>query len=70
MAAWQFSTDWKAPGSQNDFWEPVFHPALANGSLYVPGAGGSIWKVNKATRHRHAHQPVQQRQLQPLHRAR
>jgi len=44
--AWQFTSDWKAPGSLNDFWEPVFHPALANGSLYVPGAGGSIWKVN------------------------
>ena len=46
---WQFTTDWKAPGSYNDFWEPVFHPALANGFLYVPGAGGSIWKVNKTT---------------------
>jgi hypothetical protein len=46
---WQFTTDWKAPGSLNDFWEPVFHPALANGFLYVPGAGGSIWKVNKST---------------------
>jgi hypothetical protein len=47
--AWQFTSDWKAPGSQNDFWEPVFHPALANGSLYVPGAGGTIWRVNKST---------------------
>jgi hypothetical protein len=46
--AWQFTSDWKAPGSENDFWEPVFHPALANGALYVPGAGGSIWKVNSA----------------------
>jgi hypothetical protein len=46
---WQFTSDWKAPGSQNDFWEPVFHPALANDALYVPGAGGSIWKVNKTT---------------------
>ncbi len=49
VSVWQFTSDWKAPGSQNDFWEPVFHPALANGSLYVPGAGGSIWKVNKTT---------------------
>ena len=47
---WAFTTDWKAPGSlANDFWEPVFHPALANGFLYVPGAGGSLWKVNKST---------------------
>lgn len=47
---WQFASDWKAPGSLfYDFWEPVFHPALANGSLYVPGAGGTIWRVNKTT---------------------
>jgi hypothetical protein len=50
VTVWQFTTDWKAPGSlKYDFWEPVFHPALANGALYVPGAGGSIWKVNKTT---------------------
>lgn len=48
---WQFTSDWKAPGNGNDFWEPVFHPALANNSLYVPGAGGSIWKVNKSNGH-------------------
>src|SRR5436305_2411398 len=46
---WQFTSDWKAAGSQFDFWEPVFHPALANGSLYVPGGGGTIWRVNKLT---------------------
>jgi hypothetical protein len=49
VPAWQFATDYKAPGSAFDFWEPVFHPALANGVLYVPGAGGTVWKVNKAT---------------------
>ncbi|MDP8979014.1 MAG: IPT/TIG domain-containing protein [Acidobacteriota bacterium] len=42
--AWSYTSDWKAPGSLNDFWEPVFHPALANGALYVPGASGSIVK--------------------------
>ena len=48
--AWQFTTDWKAPGSLfHDFAEPVFHPALANGFLYVPGAGGTLIKVNKST---------------------
>lgn len=46
---WQFTSDWKAPGNGFDFWEPVFHPALANNALYVPGAGGSIWKVNKGS---------------------
>ena len=44
---WTFDTDWVAPGSQNDFWEPVYHAALANGFLYDPGAGGTIFKLNK-----------------------
>jgi hypothetical protein len=25
----------------------VFHPVDANGFIYVPGAGGTIWKVSK-----------------------
>ena len=50
VPVWAFTTDWKAPGAlANSFWEPVFHPALANGFLYVPAAGGNLWKVNKAT---------------------
>jgi hypothetical protein len=44
---WQVDSDWKAIGSQNDFWEPVFHAVLANGFLYMPGANGTIVKVNK-----------------------
>lgn len=49
---WDFQSDWKpAPDSLNEagiaWWEPVFHPAEANGFIYVPGAGGTIWKVNK-----------------------
>ena len=46
---WNFWTDWQPPGNISDFWEPVFHPVLANDWLYVPGAGGSIYKVNKRT---------------------
>ncbi|HEX3066939.1 MAG TPA: hypothetical protein VHX14_00065 [Thermoanaerobaculia bacterium] len=49
VTQWQFASDWDPPGSANDFWEPVFHPALANGFLYVPGIGGSIVKVDKST---------------------
>ncbi|HEX3248782.1 MAG TPA: hypothetical protein VHS05_05090 [Pyrinomonadaceae bacterium] len=49
VQVWTFASDWKAPGSYFDFWEPVFHSVLANGALYVPGAGGTIFKVNKAT---------------------
>jgi len=46
---WSYSSDWKAPGSSPDFWEPVFHATLANGAVYVPGASGSIIELNKAT---------------------
>ena len=49
VQVWSFASDWKAPGSYADFWEPVFHSALANGALYVPGAGGTIFRVDKAT---------------------
>jgi hypothetical protein len=47
---WKFASDWK-PEPNGTFglggWEPVFHPVLANGALYVPGAGGTIYKVDK-----------------------
>src|ERR1044072_6947963 len=49
VQAWSFASDWKAPGNYSDFWEPVFHAVLANGALYVPGAGGTIFRVNKST---------------------
>ena len=46
VQVWSFASDWKAPGSYFDFWQPVFHSVLANGSIYVPGAGGTIFRVN------------------------
>jgi len=58
VPAWKFWTDWKPEPNVTDLrfgltgligWEPVFHPALANGYLYVPGAAGSVWKVDKTT---------------------
>jgi len=49
VQVWSFASDWKAPGSYFDFWQPVFHSVLANGALYVPGAGGTIFKVSKST---------------------
>jgi len=45
---WTFDSDWVAPGSQHDFWEPVYHAVLANGFVYDPGAGGTIFKLNRA----------------------
>ena len=47
VKVWTFNTDWFAPGSSNDFWEPVYHAVLANGVLYDPGQGGTIFKINK-----------------------
>jgi hypothetical protein len=48
---WVFQSDWKPePNGQGlSGWEPVFHPALANNALYVPGAAGTLWKVDKTT---------------------
>jgi hypothetical protein len=46
---WTYASDWKP--EPNGFglggWEPVFHPLDANGFIYVPGAGGTVWKVDK-----------------------
>jgi hypothetical protein len=46
---WTYQTDWKPEpnGSALSGWEPVFHPADANGFIYLPGAGGTLWKVEK-----------------------
>jgi hypothetical protein len=55
VQAWLYASDWKPVPNDTDFtagygglvgWEPVFHPALANNYLYVPGAGGTLWKVD------------------------
>lgn len=46
---WSYASGWKTPGSAADFWEPVFHAALARDSVFVPGAHGSIIQLDKAT---------------------
>jgi hypothetical protein len=50
VPVWTFASDWKPEpnGSGLEGWEPVFHPVDANGFIYVPGAGGTVWKVNQA----------------------
>lgn len=49
VSVWSFPSDWKPEpnGSGLRGWEPVFHPVDANGFIYVPGAGGALWKVSK-----------------------
>jgi hypothetical protein len=48
---WNFQSDWK-PVPFNQFglpsWEPVFHATLAGSFVYVPGAGGTVFKLNKS----------------------
>ena len=46
---WTYNSDWKPePSGFGLFgWEPVFHPADVKQYLYVPGAGGTLWKINK-----------------------
>ncbi|MFY9550184.1 MAG: hypothetical protein WAU32_03470, partial [Thermoanaerobaculia bacterium] len=46
---WTFQSDWKPEPSSLAVWEPVFLPVLAGGSLYVPGLGGTVFRVSKAT---------------------
>ena len=48
---WRFETDWKPEPNAGHLggWEPVFHPALAAGFLWVPGAGGTVFRVAKDT---------------------
>jgi hypothetical protein len=54
VEAWNFRSDWKPePNTDIDWlnkdglwgWEPVFHAALWNGNVFVPGFGGTIYKV-------------------------
>ncbi len=53
---WNFATDWKpVPNSGTEpstrtlgGWEPLFQPALAGAYVYVPGAGGTVYKVNQS----------------------
>ncbi len=58
VKTWNFQSDWK-PEPNTDFggqnkdglfgWEPVFHAALWKGNVYVPGLGGTIYKVTEAS---------------------
>lgn len=55
---WTFASDWKpepdASGELGD-WEPVFHAAVSDQHIYVPGLGGTVWKLNKGAGQVEAH---------------
>lgn len=45
---WSFTSDWDPPPDRDGWlagWEPVFHAALAERHVLVPGLGGSIFVV-------------------------
>jgi len=48
---WNFQSDWKPVpfNPAGPSWEPVFHAALAGSFVYVPGVGGTCYKLSKAT---------------------
>jgi len=50
---WDFESDWKPePNGGNaglGGWEPVYHAVLANGFVYDPGFGGTIFKLDRDT---------------------
>ncbi len=49
VPVWTYASDWKPEpnGASLSGWEPVFHPVDANGFIYTPGAGGTVWKVTQ-----------------------
>src|SRR2546426_12030593 len=46
---WNFQSDWKAVRIDLAQWEPVFHAVLAGNFIYVPGLGGSVFKLSKGS---------------------
>jgi outer membrane protein assembly factor BamB len=55
---WNFQSDWKPEPNSNlndvnsksfglSGWEPVFHAAVSGGHVFVPGASGSVYKLNE-----------------------
>jgi len=49
VADWTFASDWKPEPGQFAVWEPVFHPAVVGAFVYVPGASGSLHKLDRRT---------------------
>jgi hypothetical protein len=47
--AWTFESDWKPEPLSLTNWESVFLPVLAGDWLYVPGLGGTVYRVSKST---------------------
>ncbi|MEA2342409.1 MAG: hypothetical protein QOF63_578 [Thermoanaerobaculia bacterium] len=49
---WTAVSDWKpVPANGAAAWEPVFHAVLANGSVFMPAAGGTLLQVDRNDGH-------------------
>ncbi len=44
---WSFTSDWKPVPGQS--FEPMFQPAVAGDAIYLPGGGGSIYQLDRAS---------------------
>jgi hypothetical protein len=44
-----FVSDWKPEPINLVVWEPLFHAALDGNVLWVPGAGGTVYRVDRGT---------------------
>src|ERR1051326_5395582 len=44
---WMTATDWKPAPRGGTFFDPGFHAVLANNSIYMPAAGGTILQVDR-----------------------
>lgn len=47
---WSFASDWKPEpdaGGELGGWQPVFHAALTQDGVWVPGAGGTVFKLSR-----------------------
>ena len=47
--AWTFASDWKPEPLTLTAWESVFLPAISGHDIYIPGLGGTVFRVNKDT---------------------
>ena len=52
VADWTFASDWKPEPSELALFEPVFHAIVIGPFVYVPGASGSLHKLDRRTGHR------------------
>lgn len=46
---WTFDSDWKPEPLALAGWEPLFQPAISGDDVFVPGLGGTVFRVSRET---------------------